>query len=315
MENNINVVQNLTNLTNQIKSIETDATKKAVCILELLIKEASGGTLSQIALLNELNNVKEMLGNLTISSKVPAPKITNFKEMVAFKDQIVKYVEQNRDQDVVYHFAVGPKYEVGNFGKPKENAKLDPGFYIAGSAALPLFIDKYAEINRVIRKDMAFQPNDTDIFILNSPIKHRSTTGYKSGIDLVFTKDKTIEDLLLNFDLPCCRVATNGLGGFWVSIQCMAAIMTGVYYLPNYLKDYNKFKALIAKYPGHALQGLTNNAIDHQARYLFDRLINRLIKYSTRGFNYTLYETETVLPWIIHRLDYSEPTGLLESRH
>ena len=69
---------------------------------------------------------------------------------------------------------------------------------------------------------------------------------------------------------------------------------------------------MIEKYPGTELKHTNNATLVKYSTFLHERLLSRIKKYEARGFNCVSYDTETVLPWIIHRLDYSEPTHLLD---
>lgn len=90
-----------------------------------------------------------------------------------------------------------------------------------------------------------FTPTDTDIFFLGSKDRFRSQI---ATADFVYVPDKTVEELLLNFDLPCCRVATNVRWDYWVSAQCLASIFTGKYYMPEYLRHKEQFITTLAKH-------------------------------------------------------------------
>lgn len=142
-----------------------------------------------------------------------------------------------------------------------------------------------------------FTPNDTDIFFLNSQVNHRMVL---PGIDFVHTKAKTVEELLLNFDLPCCRAAFNSKYDFWISAQCLSSILTGQYYLPRYLTNAIEFSKILATY--RSGKGMDNDC----EKLLFKRIIERMKKYDTRGFKCILIDTEEVQPWIKNRFHYGE---------
>src|SRR5205807_9887689 len=89
-----------------------------------------------------------------------------------------------------------------------------------------------------------------------------------NNLDIVHTKAKTVEELLLNFDLPCCRAGFNSKNDYWVSAQCLYALLTGRYYLPSYLKDYSAFSNLMNKYRGDDPMKMSEKA-------LYDRMGER----------------------------------------
>ena len=233
------------------------------------------------------------------------PKIETLDDIYNKQKEVIKYVESNKDKDHIYFIKSKGRYERGTFMQGVFEVKSD--FYIAGSAALNKFNEIPCKKHRSYGK--SFEPGDTDIFIVNSDRKFRSQFG---STDIVYTRDKTIEDLLLNFDLPCCRVATNPNGDYWISAQCLYAILTGKYFLPEYLLSIGSFYPMIEKYPGEELKKESKEKIIKSAEYLHKRLLDRIEKYSKRGFTAVNYQTDVVLNWIIHRLDYSLPTVLID---
>jgi len=190
---------------------------------------------------------------------------------------------------------------------------------IAGSKALETFIKHFAnkelfELNQntLIKiespiKSGHFIAQDTDIFFLNSTKRARYDL---NTTDIVYVTDRTIEELILNFDLPCCRIAMNTTGDYWISIQCLYALMTGKYYIPTYLKNKKQFDILIEKYPGDDFKKLQPKNLQNLSNYLFQRLAVRIDKYHKRGFVAIEYKTDVILRWIINRFNYSEPTKL-----
>jgi hypothetical protein len=142
----------------------------------------------------------------------------------------------------------------------------------------------------------SFTPTDLDMFFLNSPIPNRMVL---PGVDLVHTKAKSVEELLLNFDLPCCRAAFNSKNDYWISAQCLYALFTGKYPLPAYVKDEAVFTTLLTKHRNGDPMKLSE-------KHLFTRMQERITKYEKRGFNPTWISTDTVLPWIQNRFHYGE---------
>lgn len=243
------------------------------------------------------------------------PQLSSFTDINHNKDNIIKYVRENPLQDYIYHFTTNKKLEYTAIIN-KQDFKLDTNSYIAGSTGLACVIKQFSEeIGAKLTTEMKYQPNDidivilnnqvryidrnnTDIFVINSPIKHQFDT-----VDIVYVTNKNVNDLLLTSDLPC-RVAINETGDCWISLQCIYALLTGTYFIPNYLTNYNKFKELIEKYYDVIMGESCDKILEKNIKKVFDKLTARMLKYSNRGFSCVLCETETMLPWIIYWLNY-----------
>jgi hypothetical protein len=139
-------------------------------------------------------------------------------------------------------------------------------------------------------------------------------------VDIVFSTEKTIQDLLLNkFDLPCVRVAIDCDENYIVSAQFIASLFTGTYYLPAILKSMGKYVSVHLKdyikknFPSVCDQIILNaskmdnggeayksNAIDF--KYL--KLSNRIEKYSNRGFN-PIYIGENIYHSLFNPKNYT----------
>jgi hypothetical protein len=139
----------------------------------------------------------------------------------------------------------------------------------------------------------SFTPSDTDIFFLDSPANHRFII---PGIDLVHTKAKTVEELLINFDLPCCRVAFNSRSDYWISAQCLGSLLDGTYQLPTYVSNPTRFYAMLDQHRNYETTSVE--------KMLFSRMTQRIEKYIERGFTPRYVETDEVLPWIRNRFHY-----------
>lgn len=142
----------------------------------------------------------------------------------------------------------------------------------------------------------SFEPTDTDIFFLNSEMNHRLLL---DNVDLVHTKAKSVEELLLNFDLPCCRAAFNSKHDFWISAQCLHSLLTGTYYLPSYLSNIDKFSGILEMYR-------YGDGLNPMDKHMYDRLMHRIEKYKGRGYNCVWTHTDEVQPWIKNRFHYGE---------
>lgn len=144
---------------------------------------------------------------------------------------------------------------------------------VAGSAALFMYLMN-CNYNVVVPKSGWF-PTDTDFFTLGC--KYRRRRSVKSGdyVNVTFTK---VEDLLLNFDLPICRVAYSN-GNLWISAQALYCLhRSGTYNLPMYFDDKDAYSAVIengVKRSKYMMQMI--NAYYHKVH-------GRVNKYSERGF-------------------------------
>jgi len=165
--------------------------------------------------------------------------------------------------------------------------------------------DKYAPIGEMLKTVQGsttnvhgrFKPGDTDIFFINSSEHYRFQTG---NIDFVYTKIDSVENLLLNFDLPCCRAGFNHEEAFYISAHCLYSILTGSYFLPVFLDDKKAFKAIMKE------NGVDDGNNWHSSSYLFERLHTRIATYQSRGFVCLYQQTTTIPSWILSRFHYAE---------
>jgi len=194
-------------------------------------------------------------------------------------------VKLNPFEDKIFHVIVNNK---------TNNVK---DVYVSGSKALKMF---YEAINKNINTKLncKVDPNDTDVFHLNSGKVTRAKIG---NVDLVYTTYKKIDDVLLNFDLPCCRVSTNDTGNFWISAQCLLAIFGNDVIMPEYVKNR---KQLFTMYKDHTRgAGLINSHID--------KLENRIKKYEARGFSFGYVHTDKPMNFIINCDMYNKDVKML----
>jgi hypothetical protein len=140
-----------------------------------------------------------------------------------------------------------------------------------------------------------FKPGDTDIFFINSPDHYRFQA---FNVDFVYTKIDTVQNLLLNFDLPCCRTAYNHEEIFYVSAHCLKAILTGSYYLPAFISNLKEFTAIMKEHKS-AEHDFFNE------KFVYDRIHLRMNTYLKRGFKCQFVETDIVPNWIITRFHYA----------
>ena len=195
---------------------------------------------------------------------------------------------QNRetiDRDSVPSPEASDQPNIGN----QLTINIPSGTYvIAGSAAVHAIAQAFFHVT--------WKNSDTDMFFLQSPKHFRFQNG---NTDIVYNPAKTVEELLSNFDLPCCRAGFHPLIGTWISIQCLTSIMEGIYYLPNYTRSFRSFCEMIR------LHRRVDRLADPE-KYLFNRFHQRIKKYRERGFSPVWIETDVVLPWIKNRFHYGE---------
>ena len=252
------------------------------------------------------------------------PKLDNYKILydLSFLTELSKAVEANPLEDVVYHLPSStydnglnkPWYGSCLFGDIKQHEGI-PNCVLAGSAALYLIWNKLYEhhhskepvkcsqcehckrLDPVKKPPLFSQPNDYDLFFIGSKKAHRNTLG---NLDFVYCPEKTVEELLLNFDLGCCRVAMNPANDLWISAHALSAIFTGTYYLPAYLRNETTFTETLTKYTTDS-KSTTKNV--HS--YLYGRLTERLHKYKDRGLTVKWVESDKILPWVQNRFCYA----------
>lgn len=275
------------------------------------------------------------------------PVIKSFYDVIKNKDALIKAVEANLDDDVIYRLDGNGSndfyYNIKEnmFLKtefPRAKVNLDVNYCIAGSRAISNVISQIneahtnlfnAQSNNIKSKLKKMYPDtsmdvcfvelkktdlkiygsefhdeakfmnktaqsDTDIFFLNSKRNLRTNLG---TVDLVHSTDTCVEELLLNFDLPCCRAAFNNINEYWVSSQCLYALFTGTYPLPSYVFNVNDFVNILLNYR-------KDDHSKYDEVFLQDRYVKRMQKYALRGFSPIKYDTKTILPWIINRNHY-----------
>ena len=216
------------------------------------------------------------------------PHLTTLKEIPERISEIIEWSVLRPDDDYVLHFPA-PQERIPL--RALSSLKVIDG-YVAGSAALARLLD--------ILRTAAFRnwkPSDADLFFLNQKVANRV---HMDLFDIVQAKEKTVEELLLNLDLPVCRVAHNFADDFWISAQCLAAIYTRRQNVPSYLKDKLSFMSTLEK---HMKQNDQAQFI-HEGLYI--RFVGRIKKYQERGFGVNWIETDKILPWVKNRFHYAD---------
>jgi len=169
--------------------------------------------------------------------------------------------------------------------------------YISGSKGLLIFYNTLFEFYKSVGVDIPKKnigSNDTDIFFVGAKNVSRVKM---DTIDLIYTRLESIQEVLLNFDLPCCRVAVDSNNNFYVSAQCLVSlILNDPVIMPEYVK---KVGPLSRKYQEAGCR--ISDINDH-----ISKIVMRFKKYQLRGFVFTYVKTEEVMNFIKNVEMYSE---------
>jgi hypothetical protein len=209
-------------------------------------------------------------------------------------------------EDVIYYFP-------GEHTSLDKNPTGQPSLVVAGSNALHRILSALPQDLIDPRCRLApyygnpvhtpWEPSDADMFVLGQST-HARFKDEKSGTDYVFTKTTTVVQVLLDFDLPCCRAAFSHWGDCWISRECLRCIFTGTLALPNYVSVRNDFRRIVINHPGPTFLGdgsKSYNRID----MFWTRYNKRINKYRQRGFIVTYHPCEVLLPFMAHPFGYS----------
>ena len=208
-------------------------------------------------------------------------------------EDIGEFVRENLSEDAILKFSPPHHtklccYDKNAYQEKNRNFELSTGVgentgtgvYFAGSYALhqlltllkekgsktPFFLTGNGYFKPVGFVGNEWQSNDVDIFHVGCKKRGRHKMG---PVDLVYSTQKTIEDVLLSFDMPCCRVAIDMHQNFYVSIKCLYSIYKkGEMYFPN------KF------------EGVKNGWPNELACKAISRFEERYVKYKDRGFKF-----------------------------
>lgn len=153
-------------------------------------------------------------------------------------------------------------------------------------------------------KNPGWKANDIDIFLLDRT-QHARHSPAGGLLDIVHTMDKTPEEVITNFDLPCCRVAFSPHNyTFYISIHALYSLATRKVRLPRYLKDDTSFRRILRKFEKEIPSNRSANIVNTYHEKLIVRMSERIKKYQSRGFSFKWYDTEYILPWIRQRFCY-----------
>jgi hypothetical protein len=253
---------------------------------------------------NTVKNTKHhhILG-LTSQNMVPEELFTPTKLSdimdKEFQNHLTEFIKKNPEVDFVYRFDLPeckdePYLMQGHKALSALPLDTGKGIFVGGSAALHYVVSFVKGLST-----LNWKATDSDIFFLNCTENTRMT-GTPGTLDFIFCKDKTIEDVLLNFDLPCCRVGFDFKYNYYVSAQALVAIFTGKMYMPDYFCNENEFMNKLNQYrmsnaPAHA---------DSINRTIVKRFYERVKKYQSRGFKTVYTHLDYLLPWLENRFTY-----------
>ena len=220
----------------------------------------------------------------------------------------LKYLNKYPLRDGIIKFRFNEEYNTNYLYSPEYKqtiCELPENIVIAGSASLKMLL------NILGLKNDKWNNTDTDMFMIGCERHFRLK--FNDQLDMIGTKDKTVEQLLLNFDLPICRVGYALNRTIYVSVQCLKAILTKECWIPKYLKDDTKLKDIFRKiylswFDEKSV--VTIKELDDEVNKFLNiictRMKKRLKKYSNRGYKMMTIETDEVIPWIKNRFLYAE---------
>ncbi len=245
-------------------------------------------------------------------SRVPEiltrPQTLSHLRDVIFQDALINFVKQNVDLDFVYKFTVpdlttasnAPWEAEPNYSHQGLKSLLalpdttGQGIFVGGSSALHYVCCYIKGENKVNWKS-----KDVDVFFLNCKENSRMEQA-PGNLDFVFCKDKTIEEVLLNFDLPCCRVGFDFKYNYYVSAQALVSIFTGKMYMPEYFETSQEFNKMLRSNPIINEQ----QTCDYFIEMIVRRFYERVQKYQSRGFKTVYTHLNYILPWVKNRFTY-----------
>lgn len=221
------------------------------------------------------------------------PKINTFEDIKNNEVDIIDWCKKNPSKDHIFVL----KNAIKNDSDKKQEPKLGRcKTYISGSYAIKCFVDHTDGLCDDIKNKNLWDPNDIDLFIVDDDISSRNKVG--NYLDIIFKPVDSIEEALLEFDIPVCRVAFSVYGDFYVSIHALFAFLTGKIILPIYLQECTEDIKKFYKRFGGSDESDDGNKL---CGYIIDKLKERIDKYTDRGFKILWTETEKCTYWLDRR--------------
>lgn len=143
--------------------------------------------------------------------------------------------------------------------------------------------------------------SDIDVFETGANSINRLFAFYEEkndkAIDYIKTVHKTLDDVLLNFDIPVCRVAYDE-NNLYISQRALEAHLTKTYFHPEYFTNFRTYMDIIAiKYNRFDVNGYFT------ASKYFDKETERIEKYKSKGFTPIFVKYCTPTKWLTFQLD------------
>lgn len=200
-------------------------------------------------------------------------------------------------EDKLYYIPQSMDWEFFN-GTPIENAVF------AGPTALARLLKLWP-----LKVTKEFNPVNSDLYVLGRRVDGRLTKTF-GKTNVFYVTEKTVDELLMGFDLPCNRVAMDLQCNLWVSAQALNTILTREYYLPLYFNSRTSLTKLLRSYQWNevALEKEKLSKDDagllEPEEILFDELQERIKKYTERGFVPYYINTSMITPWVKRNFYY-----------
>ena len=246
------------------------------------------------------------------------PNITSLSQLTTYAKEIIGASLNSPFDDHIYFF---PELISEMTLKDVPVESTFDNWIIAGSQPL-----KMIELSLCTWKNgkrgRHWESSDTNMFFLCS----EAHTTKMSNLEFIYTPFGTVEELLLSFDLPCCRVAYNPKFGTWISAHTITALFTGIYYLSKNMESLDKFVQTVKKYrqyndiPPEELSeyarklensgNLTTLNLELEvAKYRHERInepfvmlgqrfFDRIEKYKSRGYTAIYLDTDVIPSWV-----------------
>jgi hypothetical protein len=240
------------------------------------------------------------------------PTLNQVSDIKRKSQQLLQAVKDHPYDDKIYLLTVDGKER-----PPGDN--IQDQVLVAGSAIVcelwnKLFTDDENSDDNVVNSEenhenpvdqsslripyLNFDHPTTEVIMLSSHVvsKRRPFLGF----ELKVAPYPTIDSLLLDTNLPCCRVVTGINGEFWVSAQCLASLLTGIYRLPSCLQTYD-----------NVMENITCGTANIPTNYstCYDQFIENLDLWSSIGFQ---------VEWMRcgeHRLELNTFNGISKLTH